>query len=169
MREQNTIKKKWHKIGVCDDLTSSVQSCVNQLASSAIIVTLTATLSNIRFNRTWLWDFLPIFPKIAVRQTVGGCGASEGNSKSCKPFFPTQNNLNAPFSYPLKEEAQSKYYPIAVDKAVIQHMMLRLEVTRFLRNPSSQFLFWGKRATRIGGSIPEESQFTILVLGEACH
>ena len=36
VREQNTIKKKLHKIGVCDDLTSSVQSFVNQLASSAI-------------------------------------------------------------------------------------------------------------------------------------
>ena len=36
VREQNTIKKKWHKIGVCDDLTSIVQSFVNQLASSAI-------------------------------------------------------------------------------------------------------------------------------------
>ena len=32
---------------------------------------------------TWLRDFLPIFPKIAVRQTVGGRGrgAAEGNSK----------------------------------------------------------------------------------------
>ena len=39
---------------------------------------------------TWLRDFLPIFPKIAVRQTVGGRGAAEGNSKPCKPFSPTQ-------------------------------------------------------------------------------
>ena len=39
---------------------------------------------------TWLRDFLPIFPKIAVRQTVGGHGAAEGNSKPCKPFSPTQ-------------------------------------------------------------------------------
>ena len=38
----------------------------------------------------WLQDFLPIFPKIAVRQSVGGCGATEGNSKPCKPFSPTQ-------------------------------------------------------------------------------
>ena len=28
--------------------------------------------------------------------------------------------------------------------------MSTLEVTRFLRNRSSQFLFWGNRATRIG-------------------
>ena len=41
----------------------------------------------------------------------------------------------------------------------------RLEVARFLRNRGSQFLFWGNRATRIGGSIPEESQFTIHFLG----
>ena len=34
--------------------------------------------------------FLPIVPKIAVRQTVGGLGAAEGNSKPCKPFSPTQ-------------------------------------------------------------------------------
>ena len=27
---------------------------------------------------------------IEVRQTVGGCGAAEGNSKPCKPFSPTQ-------------------------------------------------------------------------------
>merc|ERR1719264_1851119 len=39
---------------------------------------------------TWLRDFLPIFPKIAVRQSVGGCGAAEGNSKPCRPFSPTQ-------------------------------------------------------------------------------
>ena len=39
---------------------------------------------------TWLSDFLPIFPKIAVRQTVGGRGAVEGNSRPCKPFSPTQ-------------------------------------------------------------------------------
>ena len=39
---------------------------------------------------TWLRDFLPIFPKIAVRQTVGGRGVAEGNSKLCKPFSPTQ-------------------------------------------------------------------------------
>ena len=39
---------------------------------------------------TWLRDFLPIFPKIAVRQTVGGRGAADGNSKPCKPFSPTQ-------------------------------------------------------------------------------
>ena len=39
---------------------------------------------------TWLRVFLPIFPKIAVRQTVGDCGAAEGNSKPCKPFSPTQ-------------------------------------------------------------------------------
>ena len=38
---------------------------------------------------TWLRDFLTIFRKIAVRQTVGDCGAAEGNSKSCKPFSPT--------------------------------------------------------------------------------
>ena len=37
---------------------------------------------------TWLRDFLPIVPKIAVRQTVGGRGAAEGNSNSCKPFSP---------------------------------------------------------------------------------
>ena len=30
------------------------------------------------------------FPKIAVNQSVGGCGAAEGNSKPCKPFSPTQ-------------------------------------------------------------------------------
>ena len=39
---------------------------------------------------TWLIDFLPIFPKIAVRQAVGGRGAAEGNSKLSKPFIPTQ-------------------------------------------------------------------------------
>ena len=41
---------------------------------------------------TWLRDFLPTFhfPKIAVRQTVGGRGAAEDNSKLCKPFSPTQ-------------------------------------------------------------------------------
>ena len=39
---------------------------------------------------TWLRVFLPIFPKIAVRQTVGDCGAAEGNSKPCKPVSPTQ-------------------------------------------------------------------------------
>ena len=39
---------------------------------------------------TWLTDFLIIFLKIAVRQTVGGRGAAEGNSKPCKPFIPTQ-------------------------------------------------------------------------------
>ena len=39
---------------------------------------------------TWLQDFLQIFPKIAVRQSLGGCGAAEGNSKPCKPFSPTQ-------------------------------------------------------------------------------
>ena len=38
----------------------------------------------------WLRYFLPIFPKIAVRQTVEGRGAAEGNSKQCKPFCPTQ-------------------------------------------------------------------------------
>ena len=32
---------------------------------------------------TWLHDFLPIFPKIGVRQSVG-------DSKPCKPFSPTQ-------------------------------------------------------------------------------
>ena len=37
---------------------------------------------------TWLRDFLPIFPKITVRQTVGGRGAAEGNLKPCKPFSP---------------------------------------------------------------------------------
>ena len=37
---------------------------------------------------TWLRDFRPIFPKIAVRQTVGGHGAAEGNSKPCNR--PTQ-------------------------------------------------------------------------------
>ena len=42
---------------------------------------------------TWLRDFLPIFPKIAVRQTVVGRGAAEGNSKPCKPFT-TQYILN---------------------------------------------------------------------------
>ena len=30
------------------------------------------------------------FPKIAVRQSVGGCGAAEENSKPCKPFSPTR-------------------------------------------------------------------------------
>ena len=42
---------------------------------------------------TWLRVFLPIFPKIAVRQTVGDCGAAEGNSKPCKPFSPTQYTI----------------------------------------------------------------------------
>ena len=32
----------------------------------------------------WLRDCLPIFPKIAVRQSMGGCWAAEGNSKPCK-------------------------------------------------------------------------------------
>ena len=39
---------------------------------------------------TWLRDFLPIFPKIAVRQTVGGHGAAEGNIQTLKAFSPTQ-------------------------------------------------------------------------------
>ena len=39
---------------------------------------------------TWSRDYLPIVPKIAVRQTVGGCGAAEGNLKPCRPFSPTQ-------------------------------------------------------------------------------
>ena len=38
---------------------------------------------------TWLLDSLPIFPKNAVRQALGGRGAAEGNSKQCKPFSPT--------------------------------------------------------------------------------
>ena len=46
---------------------------------------------------------------------------------------------------------------------------LQLEVVRFLRNRGSQFLFLGNRATRIGGSIIEESWFTIPILGESCH
>ena len=33
----------------------------------------------------WLRDFLPMFPKIAVRQTAGGCGEADGNSKPCNP------------------------------------------------------------------------------------
>ena len=37
----------------------------------------------------WLRYFLPIFSKIAVRQTVGGRGAAEGNSKPSKRFSPT--------------------------------------------------------------------------------
>ena len=41
---------------------------------------------------TCLRDFLPIFPKIAVRQTVGGRGAAERNSKPYKPFSSTQYN-----------------------------------------------------------------------------
>ena len=44
-----------------------------------------------------------------------------------------------------------------------------LEVEWFLRNPGSQFLFWRNHATRKGGSIPEESWFTIPFLGESCH
>ena len=40
-----------------------------------------------------------------------------------------------------------------------------LEVARFLRNRGSQFQFLGNRATRIGGSIPEESRFTIPAFG----
>ena len=43
-------------------------------------------------------------------------------------------------------------------RAVCQNI---LEVALFLRNRGSQCLFWGNRATRIGGSIPEESWFTI--------
>ena len=42
-------------------------------------------------------------------------------------------------------------------------------MTRFLRNRGSQFLFWGDRATRIEGSIPEESRFTIPFWGESSH
>ena len=38
---------------------------------------------------TWLRDFLPIFPKTAVRQTVEGHWAPEGNSKLCEPLSPT--------------------------------------------------------------------------------
>ena len=34
---------------------------------------------------------------------------------------------------------------------------------QFLRNHDSQCLFWGKHAIRIGGSIPEESRFTIFL------
>ena len=45
----------------------------------------------------------------------------------------------------------------------------RVEVEQFLRNHGSQFLFLGNRATRIGGSIPEESRFTIPIFGELCH
>ena len=41
----------------------------------------------------------------------------------------------------------------------------RLEVARFLRNRGSQFLFWGNRATRIGGSIHEESWSQFLFMG----
>ena len=47
-------------------------------------------------------------------------------------------------------------------RAVCQNI---LEVALFLRNRGSQCLFWGNRATRIGGSIPEESRFTIPVFG----
>ena len=42
-------------------------------------------------------------------------------------------------------------------------------MARFIRNLGSQFLFLGNRATRIGGSIPEERRCTIPVLGEVCH
>ena len=45
----------------------------------------------------------------------------------------------------------------------------KLEVARFLMNHGSQFFFLGNPATRIGGSIAEESRFTIPVLGESCH
>ena len=56
----------------------------------------------------WLREFLPIFPKIAVRQTVGGRGAAEVNSKPCKHFSPTQyihNNiiLNPPLFWLQKD------------------------------------------------------------------
>ena len=46
---------------------------------------------------------------------------------------------------------------------------ISLEVTQFLRNCGSQFLFLGYHATRIGGLIPEESRFTIPILGESYH
>ena len=42
-------------------------------------------------------------------------------------------------------------------------------MARFLRNCGSQFLFLGYHATRIGGLIPEESRFTIPILGESYH
>ena len=42
----------------------------------------------------------------------------------------------------------------------------KLEVTRFLRNRGSQFLFLGNRATRIEGLIPEESRFTIPIFSQ---
>ena len=45
---------------------------------------------NTGLDYTWLRYFLPIFPKIAVRQTVGGRGAAEGNTKLCQSFSPTQ-------------------------------------------------------------------------------
>ena len=49
-------------------------------------------------------------------------------------------------------------------------LISELEVARFLRKRGSQFLFFGgNRATRIGGSIPEESRFTIPFLGESSH
>ena len=44
---------------------------------------------------TWFRDFLPMFPKITLRQSVGGCGAAKGNSKPCKPFSPTQYSQKA--------------------------------------------------------------------------
>ena len=44
--------------------------------------------------------------------------------------------------------------------------MFALEVTRFPRNRGSQFLFLGNRAIGIGGSIREESRFTIPFLGK---
>ena len=45
----------------------------------------------------------------------------------------------------------------------------QLEAERFRRNRGSQFLFWENRPTRIWGSIPEESQFTIPFFGDSCH
>ena len=35
---------------------------------------------------TWLRYFLPIFPKIEVRQTVGGRGGSRGKFKTVQAF-----------------------------------------------------------------------------------
>ena len=49
------------------------------------------------------------------------------------------------------------------------NLWLNVEVARFLRNRGSQFLYLENRATRIGGTIPEESRYTIPVFEESCH
>ena len=70
---------------------------------------------------TWLRDFLRIFPKIAVRQTVGVCGAAEGNSKPCKPFSPTQYKDSENIQSAKSRNVSVDHMDIQVGVWVVQH------------------------------------------------